>query len=217
MEWLTKEHGALLTGKSARTIGRWMQSNANNPSRINKHGRINPEELRKDYPFLESPNLQTESDTSKVEFMGLANRQTELSAFKDQLSAQQITIDKLIDSRTRPLVILTLLFLLVVTGMTAGFYLFMESYKSEVNELHNKQLNSQSELFDVKYKAIESEHQKKAEYKNQLEELRALQDAKTINEQAKRIKNLKKEVDVLKKDINQLGDKQHLTSLKNEF
>lgn len=92
-KWISKAMAQELTGKSPRTIERWMASNANSC----QHGQISSDALKKDYPFL-AETAQTSHDAilrqdnllagDKVNTkLSLENAMTCIDALERQLTA----------------------------------------------------------------------------------------------------------------------------------
>ena len=197
--WISEAEAQRLTGKSHSTIRRWLRANESNRTHVNEDGKISMESLRSDYNFIE--RVQTHEDERKsksneIEGMSLANTQTSLQAFSEQMHAnertierQQKTIDSLINRKSRLPLWITVGFLFAILAIVGAF----RAYTNQMSDIHEKALAGQSKAFIREINAQGS----------QIEGLKDLINAKDNIEttQSDQIKNLTKEVRELKSQI----------------
>ena len=142
--WVHKNKAVILTGKSITTIHRWMKSNEDNRSRINESGEINLNELEKDYPLLACEQIGS-SEFSNVDALELANEQTQLKTFDNQLNSSHEIINKLIDRKSRIPIWLNIGYIsLILTSIAFG-----KLYMDKMSNIHFKELERLQETSDI--------------------------------------------------------------------
>lgn len=200
--WISEAEAQRLTGKSHSTIRRWVRANESKHTHVNSSGEILVEALKEDYKFVERERMQASERTKKseeIEGMSLANTQTSLQAFSDQMQAsermiekQQKTIDELIKRKSKVPLWLTIGFIVLILALLSAFTV----YTDQMSNFHKKSSSAQSDALNV---LINGQEQ-------QIEGLKDLIRAKDHIEktQANQIDDLSGEVMQLKKEIKHL-------------
>ena len=180
--WIDKNEAAKLSGKSVRTIERWISQNVDKVTHVDNRGFVNTDELGKVYV------IDTMS-TNRLEAMELANEQSQIQQNADFLSHQKDIIEKLINKKSRLPIWLTVGFVVLILTIVAAFSL----YTNQMSSIHEKDLVQQSTASTIKFEAQQQ----------QIEGLKDLIKAKDNIEaiQSDQIKNLTEEVVELKQQI----------------
>ena len=153
----------LLTGKSPSTIQRWVRSNKVNRQAVDEHGRINQDLLRKDYPFIVKPQMESSDINARQQELeagklSVAKEQQQvirhqLESLTEIVEAKQQTIDRLIDKQKKPNYWTIVSIIAVSTTCLVGFYL----YRSELIEHNDNELASQRRMFRTERNALKEQ------------------------------------------------------------
>ena len=175
-----------LTGKSYSSIRRWVSSDESRRKQFDSTGNISVDELKEHYPFKTEPEWK-KNESNNVEALELANTQTQLVSFREQLNSQQETINKLIDkqNRTNPWAILTII--AVFISCLTGFIFYRNELIQQKNLERDTLVESQQQIFAAKQESFEAEKQSLTQQLEFQRELDAtlIKQLRTENEQLK--------------------------------
>ena len=157
MDWINEAEAQHLTGKSYATIRRWINANESNRNRINEDGLINREELFKRYPFMMSSQMKSDEnkkikqDTKALE---LANHQTSLLSFDQQVKAQQKTIESLINKKSRLPFWLNTAYILIIAAIVWIFFCFFDYQTKQLRQSFQRELDFKNQIHSMEIQAI---------------------------------------------------------------
>ena len=152
MEWISITQATALTGKTERTIRRWFKANKSNISATKKvDGKIyiNSTLLHKDYPPVMGRQNTGEDKKIQKEALQIATNAKSIESITVQLEAKDKQIEKLMVSKGRVPLLLTLAFLFSSLLIGAGLYFAFVEYRSELERTKKREIQLRTENFNA--------------------------------------------------------------------